>query len=323
MRYVLGVDTGSCATTAVVADETGCLLGIGQAAAARVRAGGRAGQRGPSGAGDAVRTAITMADLENARIAAACLTEDPLRPNDVDRLEAIPASQILAGPEGQIALYSVTLGQAGVVVLSGARALAYGRNACGDEAQAGGWGRAAGSDGSAAWMAERALRACCRSHDGLAPPTALTEALRSRLEAADLAQMLEAADAKSPCEMACVSDAIAAAAAEGDAAACRILRDAGRELAALAAAVIGRLRLGSQAPVVGAAGAGFRMGRPLLRTFRRGVLAAAPRAIIVSPQASQAVGAALLALESLEVELNEQVLARIRSSISRFAAAGA
>src|SRR5690348_11120923 len=72
MRYVLGVDGGQTSTTAVIADETGCLLGIGHGGPANHIHEPGGVERIRRSLSDAIRGAVTMADLENARIAAAC-----------------------------------------------------------------------------------------------------------------------------------------------------------------------------------------------------------------------------------------------------------
>ena len=72
MRYVIGVDGGQTSTTAVIADECGNLLGSGNGgpASALHETGGV--ERLRHSVSEAIRAAISSADLQNARIAAAC-----------------------------------------------------------------------------------------------------------------------------------------------------------------------------------------------------------------------------------------------------------
>ena len=74
MRYVLGVDGGQTTTTAVVVDETGCLLGIGLGGLSTNLHDSDGAERVQQAVSEAVVGAVRMADLQNARIAAACLS---------------------------------------------------------------------------------------------------------------------------------------------------------------------------------------------------------------------------------------------------------
>ena len=53
----------------------------------------------------------------------------------------------------------------GVIVIAGTGSIAYGRDAAGATARAGGWGFAIGDEGSAHWIGREAVRAILREHD--------------------------------------------------------------------------------------------------------------------------------------------------------------
>src|SRR5579859_4095928 len=166
MRYVIGVDGGQTSTTAVIADETGCLLGIGRGGPANHIHESGGVERVRRSLSDALREAIVMADLQNARIAAACLGMT----GSSDEMEGIcapvvPSDHLIFGHDTRIALYSVTFGRPGVVIIAGTGAAAYGVNARGEQVLAGGWGHVMGDEGSGYWIAVCALNACCRAGD--------------------------------------------------------------------------------------------------------------------------------------------------------------
>src|SRR5439155_1968617 len=60
-----------------------------------------------------------------------------------------------------------------IVLVVGTGTVAYGRDAAGRAARAGGWGPLFGDEGGGYWVGCEALRAVARAHDGRGPETAL------------------------------------------------------------------------------------------------------------------------------------------------------
>ncbi len=325
MRYVLGIYGGQATTTAVVADETGCLLGTGVSGIGAA-SGEQEGGRGLSAhVREAVMAAIRAADLQNARIACACLsvsgTRGLMAEEQIEALCAphVPAALLLVRPRPLAAFYSVTWGRPGIVMLAGREASAYGRNALGVQAHCGGWGAQMGDEGSGLWIAGRALNACCHSHDGQAAPTLLLPLVLDHLGMEDLKHVQRALGEErgERIDIAGLSETVSRAAAQGDKAARRILREAGRELALNAQCVLKRLEIEREPVVVGTVGGVFRAGRGVLRTFREMILQTAPDAQIVPARVPLAVGAALIALEAIDVPLHNDVTANLQSAAPR------
>ena len=73
-----------------------------------------------------------------------------------------------------IALVAGVGDEPGVVIVAGTGSIAYGRNARGEAARAGGWGYVLGDEGSGYWIGRLALRAVVRQADGRGAATALT-----------------------------------------------------------------------------------------------------------------------------------------------------
>jgi N-acetylglucosamine kinase-like BadF-type ATPase len=254
MRLVLGLDGGQTTTVAVLADETGRLLGAGAGGPANHihEAGGI--QRVQRSLADAIPGATSAAGLPNARIAAAYLgitggspeMESICRP-------VVTAESVILGHDSRIALWSVTLGMPGVTVIGGTGSVAYGVNARGESALVGGWGYLMGDEGSGYWIALKALNACTRAADGRARSTAMEEAILAHLGAADLrdAHRKIYSGALSRPDIASVASVLPKVAARGDAAAQRILREAGVELGLLACAALRALGMTSDSPEVG------------------------------------------------------------------------
>jgi N-acetylglucosamine kinase-like BadF-type ATPase len=320
MRYVLGVDGGQTSTTAVIADEAGCLLGIGHGGPANHIHEPGGIERIQQSLTDAIRGAVTMADLDNARITAACLgMTGGSKAMEAVCAPVVPTDCLIFGMDTRIAFYSVTFGYPGVVVIAGTGAATYGLNAAGEEAQAGGWGYLLGDEGSGYWIALHALNACCRAQDGIAPPTQLLPLFLQHLEAPDLKHIhhrLYSGKMARP-DVAALSEVVGRAAAQGDATARRILREAGKELALVVSAVLVKLKLESEPVVVGTVGGVFRAGRLVLRTFREVVKRVAPEAAIQPARVPAAVGAALMALEGIGVYSDADLLCKVEATLPR------
>jgi N-acetylglucosamine kinase-like BadF-type ATPase len=320
MRYVIGVDGGQTSTTAVIADETGCLLGIGHGGPANHIHEPGGVERVQRSLADAIRGAIFMADLQNARIASACLgMTGSSQQMETICAPIVPTEQLIFGHDTRIALYSVTFGRPGVVIIAGTGAAAYGVNSYGEQAQAGGWGYLLGDEGSGYWIAVRALNACCRATDGIEPPTQLLALLLRHLELEDLKQIharVYSGQMARP-DLAALAEIVSRAAAQGDATARMILREAGKELALAVNAVLQRLHIEDQPVTIGTVGGVFRAGRAVLRPFRERVKQVAPQAGIMAPRVPAAVGAALMALESIDVPVHDELLANVQQALPR------
>jgi N-acetylglucosamine kinase-like BadF-type ATPase len=320
MRYVVGLDGGRGGATAVVADAEGCLLGVGNGGASTPGIDTCDERRMLRWVAEAVRGAIAAADLENARIAAACIGgscgEEFLRAVSDS---VVPSDEIVVGGRGLLGLYAVTLGGPGAVMRAGVGSAAFGRNAQDETAETGGWYGPQGDEGGGYWIALRALSACCRARDGIGPDSQLTAAILQHLEITDLKQLHRKihSGAMTLRDVAMLSETVGRVAAQGDVVAGRILRDAGKELAAGVAAVLARLNMENEAVTVGAIGGVFRAGRLLLRPFREGVLRAAPHATILPARIPVAVAAVLHALEQIGVPPSASILARIQATLPR------
>jgi N-acetylglucosamine kinase-like BadF-type ATPase len=120
-------------------------------------------------------------------------------------------------------------------------------------------------------------------------------------------------------EVAGLCPVVADAAQQGDAVAAGILRDAGVELGRLGAAVIRRLGMERETFAVVPFGGVFRIGEPVLATFRETVLAEAPHAAVVQPRFEPVVGAVLLALHEIGVEIDAGIVGAVEETSLRFA----
>src|ERR1700733_7704143 len=77
----------------------------------------------------------------------------------------------------------------GIVVIAGTGSIAYGRNAGGEAARAGGWGHMIGDEGSGYWIGREALAAVMRGADGRGPETGLTAEILAHFDVEDVSRL--------------------------------------------------------------------------------------------------------------------------------------
>ena len=131
----------------------------------------------------------------------------------------------------------------GVVTIAGTGSIAFGRNAAGETARAGGWGFLFGDEGSGFDIARQALRAALRFEEGWGPQTSLRRALLDFAGAADaneLMHRLYTREWPKP-RVAALAKLVETEALAGDAVARDILLNAAQQLATLAVSVRRRL----------------------------------------------------------------------------------
>jgi N-acetylglucosamine kinase-like BadF-type ATPase len=230
--------------------------------------------------------------------------------------EAIPAEELHIEHDQVPALASVTRGEPGIVVIAGTGTIAYGENGRGESASCSGWGYLIGDEGAGFWIAKQAIAAACRAYDGRGEPTRLVGKLTAAAGVEDLWQLhrLIYSGQMSRAQMAALAAVTPEAATEGDAAARRILRDAGRELGLSAGTVARKLGFGESRVMVGMVGGVFRGSEAVKRAFRREVRRHAPGAVFVEPEVAPVIGAVLLALRLAGVDITPAVFANLRAA---------
>ncbi len=300
MRHVLGIDAGGTKTRALLADETG-----------RIVAGARGGGANLRTHGELEVEKVLHSVVEQAEAEAGVHAEALAlgiagadRPADHAVLREILRrigfrDRVVVTNDARIALVAGSVEQVGVALICGTGSIAWGRNARGEIARAGGWGWHLGDEGSGFWIGERAIRDVLQAADGRGPATSLDRPLFEHFGIEKPEEILRALyDGEYPRhQVAMFAVRVEAAAVGGDAVAREILAKASDELVAAAGSVIGRLGL-SSAPYDVVLSGGTFAALPGLTESVRAKLAVAPARVRWLAE-EPAVGAVRLALEEL------------------------
>jgi len=302
VAYYLGIDGGGSKTTCVLGDEVSLLAKV-TAGPSNITRVGETRARGTLQ--QAILEACATAHIAPQQVQRACIgiagagREENAGAVHQIVAEIIPGEIEVVG-DMQIALTAAFGGGPGVVVIAGTGSIAYGRDAEGRTARAGGWGFAVSDEGSAHWIGCAAVSALLRVIDQGEDAQAAAEAslLFGEMKAAwrlgSLDELVRAANANS--HFARLFPATLAAAGAGDALAQRVLAQAGTELAQLAGIVVRRLlgENGASSPAVHLAMAGgvFRHSATVRDVFCHDIGKLDPR-LEVNPQLVEPVAGAL------------------------------
>lgn len=246
MRLFLGVDGGQSSTTALIGEETGRVLGAGVGGPCNHVGAAEGREKFTRAIEESVGEACRRASLDPVavRFEAACLGFSG-GPEDKQGLlrKRLRTRRLIVTTDALIALSGATAGEPGIVTIAGTGSIAFGRDASGRTARAGGWGYVFGDEGGAFDIVRQALRAALRFEEGWGPATTLHSALLAATGASsanDLLHRFYTTEFPRP-RIASYARLVDAEAAGGDAAAADILRNAARELAGITMAVHARL----------------------------------------------------------------------------------
>ena len=328
MTYFCGVDGGGTRTRAVLADESGKLVGYGASGASNPKAVGLDGaafsvcealDRAFRDAGDRsgdVRMFLGLAGVrtEPDRIAVAEAFKNPLA------AIGLAKAQIVFGHDLDVAHAAALGGEAGVVLVVGTGSAALGRDATGRTRQAGGWGWFIDDPGSGYWLGYQAMRAAARSCDGRGPMTMLEERVRAFLRIQTLHEMPNIIynphfSRERVAELAPIIFDVAEA---GDVCANAILKDGFEELALMVATVARELEM--ERPVVSAVGGITHRGTTFENRFSEALRAQLPFAKIVHARATPVVGSVILAMQKAGLRMSENAMNALQESVAAVAA---
>src|SRR5664280_2614000 len=287
MKLFLGVDGGQSGTTVMIGDETGRILGTGDAGPCNHAAAGEGRAKLERAITGSVSAACGQAGLDPASVhfEAACFG---MSGGPEDKREILAATlrvdRLVVTNDAVIALAGATRTGQGIITIAGTGSITFGRNPAGRSARAGGWGHIFGDEGGGFDIARQAARAVLRLEEGWGPATVLRDTLLAATGSESANEMLHRfyTDEWPRSRVATLSRLVDAAAAESDGVALGILRGAARQLAMLAGAVREELWSPGTAVELAYIGGVFQ-SRILLENFRtlvelqEGVRCAAPR----------------------------------------------
>jgi N-acetylglucosamine kinase-like BadF-type ATPase len=304
MGYALGFDGGGTKTDCVLLNAKGDVIGEGRGGPANpLRCGYDAAF---SSLCEAAAGAIAAARIRPESVTGVCAgiagagRRSVVRRILVFLAEEFPAALAHVTTDYEVALEAAAGAGPGVILIAGTGSVAFGRNAAGETARAGGHGPWIGDEGSAFEIGRQAVSAVARARDGDAPVTMLMEMIPAALNCPDWDDLLVRI-AKNPDDVfPKLFPVVAAAANSGDSAAKEILVASASGLGNLAAIVIRRLRMKDQEFPLVKSGGVFGHSQMLDALVDLALASGAPRAKRSRLEISPATGAARMAARLAE-----------------------
>jgi len=288
----LGIDGGGTKTRCILGDEKS-VLGAGSGSGCNVlRVGEACAQDSLAGA---IHEACVNAGVSPREITRTCAGISGAADDGIASIVQRFLIEVVGGAievigDMEVALEGAFGGDPGLIVIAGTGSIAYGRNARGENARAGGWGRVASDEGSGHWIALRALSAGLRDRDRK-QNSALLNNLMEALEVGTAEDLVIRLNEDPVRDYASLFPVVLASAEAGDPVAAKVLQSAGRELASLAQILIERLFGASEEVSVATHGGVFASSSEVARSFQQELRGLCPRANCVNREIDPAMGA--------------------------------
>lgn len=236
--YVLGIDGGGTKTAGVITDQEGNLV-----------AQGRVGATNPNSVDltsvkKELNCLFTALKAQNgaafsqlisvfAGMSGVDRAEDKMAITQLIKSFLPQGAKLSVDNDGVNALYSGTLGRAGIVNISGTGSITFGMNEKGLRKRAGGWGYLIGDLGSGYSIGRDALQSAFEAYDGCGKKTLLTELILQFTKAPSLSDLIPSIYelGKARKVIAPLSRLVVQAADQGDEVAQRILQKAANDMA--------------------------------------------------------------------------------------------
>lgn len=316
-KLFVGVDAGGTKTLALVTDASGRVLGAGRSGTGNWESVGLDGAYQAYEL--ALGEALASAGVGRDRIAGAGYALAGMDwPSDEGRLNPVLDRLGVAGPRALVndafaALRAGSDDDVGVAVICGTGSTIAGRNRAGRTFRTFGLGSLWGEYQGASGLVWSACRALGRRHFGSGPETALEARLLAALGAASVPELAERISrGEAPWPGGRLAPLVLEAAAEGDAVAQEIVREAGAELGLNATAIARRLDLADEPFALALAGGVLTAGSQLLiDALVAPVRAYAPAVRPLVLQAPPAVGSVLLAMDAAAAAVTPEARARL------------
>ncbi len=309
MKLFLGVDGGQSSTVALIADETGRVLGAGRGGPCNHAAAGEGREKFARALAECLTGACAQAGLppDALEFEAACLGfSGGVADKDAYSREFIRSKTFKITHDAEIALTGATGGEPGMIVIAGTGSIAFGKNAAGQTARAGGWGYIFGDEGGAFDIVRCALRVSLAMEEGWGEPTDLLPRLLDATGTGSANELMHSwYNHFNRSEIARLAPLVDDAARAGDEAAIGILEEAGRALAGLVRHVHRCLFRPGEAVSVAYVGGVFE--NEILTDYLKRVIRDETGSLAESPRFAPAAGALLEALRmgGREVPLSE------------------
>lgn len=303
---IVGVDGGGSKTRVVIADSTGHVLTSVSGGPSAIR------KNNADESADTIaalaRDGLATAGLHGVVPAVLCAgvagagrdvprkaLQRALRAREV-------ADDVVVTTDARIALADAFGDGAGIILIAGTGSVAFGRSPTDELDRCGGWGPPFGDEGSALWIARRALSAATASADGREPDTQLLGALLTATQCDEPEDFIAWVQGATDADVAALAPVVIRTAENGDQRASTLLAMGAEELV-LHVRTLARRLFGDERAASAVAMTGGLLGRgtPMRKLVEHRLKSAVPGAVVHHDEIDPARGAVRLALRGATV----------------------
>ena len=230
-RYYLGIDGGQSSTTALIANESGVVVGIGRSGPCNHVSSLEAREKFQRVIDECVSQASAAIGKIPTEFAATCLgLSGGAEDKAAYAQETIRSKLLKVTNDAEIALAGAHEREPGIILIAGTGSIAFGRNTEGRTARAGGWGYIYGDEGGAFDLVRKAVRASLRLEEGWGKETRLLPELLTATGQQSANQLLHHFYTQPRNEIAKFAPVVTRCAEEHDSVAGEILDGAAKQL---------------------------------------------------------------------------------------------
>lgn len=336
-KIFLGVDGGQSHTDALIADESGTILGRGSGGASNhaKHPGGRERLRNAilKSVGEAILDAETrrrgdakkyFSELSNLDVVSGYhfasahfgMTGGADYKKEIIG-EMVKAEFLTVGHDAPNALFGATAGKAGIVVIAGTGSVVYGENETGETSKIGGLGYLFSDEGSGFWLSTQIIRLAIKEQDNLIEKNNLENLVLKFFGREKIRQITDDFyNAKiTRDELASFAKKAHEAAETGNVVVQEQIKFGANVLAESILSAARQLKFHDAFPVAGVGGM-FR-ARLMKKYFAEILQTKIPRAALIEPRFSPAIGALLMAYRQAKIKINEDLLTNLENSAKR------
>ena len=319
-RYVIGIDGGGTKTIALLAEDTGKIIGRTEGGTSAYQVIG--GEKLKQVLRELVSGLLEECKIPKDRLAHLFAALSGVgRPGDrkavTELLTELRISQEVSVDSDAVAALAGAFGGAeGIILISGTGAICFGKGKDGQVRRSGGWGYLLGDEGSGYFIGQQGLIAALKDLDGRGAKTKLRPLFEARYQLNQIDEIIpKIYQGKiDRAEVASLAPVVFDLAEAGDKVAQEIIQQAGVELGKLAKAVAEKLNLTGSKIQVALIGSVFKRKAVLTPAIAAELRQLSDSVEILEPQFQPAAGAVILALQKLGVPIDERVLTNLSNS---------
>lgn len=317
-RIVIGFDVGGTKTACVLLDELGHVLG-----------------RGYGGSGntnfipleiakqsftDAIEDARKMAGITKLQVEVAVVGTEPSPAPVAPLISSLTGTtKIVHKKEGECSMVGGLVQKVGLSLICGTGSVGWGRNAQGETSMTSCWGPI-GDEGSAYDLARRGVNAAFWAWDGRGGKTVLVDMLLEMFGQTDMREVCTPLYTSENLrkDFASLAQLVTKAADQGDTVAIQVMRDGAAQIAHFLTTCANNLRMGSQPYKIASSNSGLVTGSDYryFKLIQEELAKVHPLAELVKPRFEPVIGAGLIALDLIDVEWTDAVVANLEATLT-------